>query len=123
MLIGILVFFLFGSSSSGLAVDITKPVKQIVEESARAKQIISINKDMLKEEAAFAKVLKKAKKQLAKLNRNRLTSESEFEELLLVLDQRRAEALSRIMADRFKIKELMTATEWGEVYSMGTLQQ
>lgn len=123
MLIGILVFFLFGSSSSGLVVDITKPVKQVIEESARANQIITINKDMLKEEATFAKAVEKAKKQLAKLNRDRLTPAAEFGELLLALDQRRTETFNSIVADRFKMKELMTAAEWSRVYSLVSSQK
>ena len=121
MLFAMLFYYIFtlysSGGSDGLVLDITKPVKQYVHDAAKAKQIISVNAEMMSEEAAFEKDEKKAKKQLAKLNSNRLSSEAELNEVFSTLDQKRADARVTILDRRFKMKEMMTAAEWNSVYA------
>jgi hypothetical protein len=120
MLWAILFLYLYSHFSSGggegLVRDIAKPVKQYVQDEVKAKQIIAINKEMLNEEAAFVKDIVKAEIRLAKLNGNRLASEAEFIEIFAALDQKRAGAREKILYNRFKMKGLMTAEEWSNVY-------
>ena len=123
MLFALLFLYLFGGSGvDGMVKDIAKPVKEYVQDKAKAKQIIAINEEMLGEEAALRKDTGKAKKQVAKINGNRLASEAEFAEVFAVLDQKRAEAREKILENRFKMKELMTAGEWSRVYATADQQ-
>jgi hypothetical protein len=108
---------LFGGGVVGLVQDIKKPVKEYVQDKAAVKQILVLNAGMLDTEAALQKDLKAAKKSLAKLNGNRLASEAEIVAVFAAFDQKRAEARTKIVDDRFKMKELMTAEEWGKVYA------
>lgn len=116
MIWALLYVYFFGSSNHGLVKDITNPVKKLVLDEAKAKEIIEINKAMLKADEALNKDLQKAQKQLAELNRNRLVPESEFANLHAALDQQRVEVRNKIVADRFRMKSLMTAEQWTAVY-------
>lgn len=121
MLIAALYFYLFGGSvGDGLVFDVSEPVKQYVLVKATAKQVIAVNKDMLKEEAAFAKESKKPKKQLEKLNANRLATEGDFAAVFAVLDAKRAAAREKILDGRFKMRELMSAEQWRQVYAVAS---
>ena len=117
MLWAMLYYYLFSVAGSGLVYDIEEPVKQHVKVEATVKQIIAINKEMLKEDAALVKATEKAKKELAKIHANRLASESDFAEAFAALDEKRALAREKILDGRFKMRELMTAEEWRSVYA------
>ena len=124
MLWAILYFYLFGSSAGGgLVKDISEPVKQNIKIEATAKQIIEINKKMLEEEADFNQTLLEARKQIAKINANRLASESEFIQVFAALDAQRAATREKILDNRFKMRELMSAEEWSRVYAAITPQE
>ena len=93
MLIAMLFAFLFSSGGvEGLVQDISKPVKQHVQDKAAMKQILVLNEEMRKEDAALAKDIATARKSLAKLNQNRLTSEAELAAVFAELEQKRANA-------------------------------
>ena len=118
MLIAALFFLLFSSHAGDFQVyDIEKPVKQYVVDTAKVKQILAINKAMLSEEADFNKNNITIKKQLAKINENRLAAESEFADAFTAIDAKRAAVREKILDDRFKMKALMTAEEWNQVYA------
>ena len=116
LLVGLFAMF-GGNGGEGLVKDIAKPVKQHVLDKTKATQIIEINKEMLEAEAAFAKDVAKAKKQLAKLNGDRLAPEGEFDAVFTALAKKRTDTREGIIDRRFKIKELMTAAEWNNVYA------
>jgi hypothetical protein len=118
MLWALLFYYLFSSSGSdGLVKDIAKHVKEYVHDEATAKQIIAINKEMIREDTTIEKEIAKIKKKLSKLNANRLTSEPEYDAVFTTLDQKRADAREKILDGRFKMKGLMTAAEWNNVYA------
>jgi len=121
MLWAILFLYLYSHFSSGcgdgLVKDIAKPVKQYVQDEAKAKQVIAINKEMLNEDAAFEKDIVKAKKNLAKLNGTVLPPRPSLLKFFAALDQERAGAREKIVDSRFKMKGLMTAEEWSNVYA------
>jgi hypothetical protein len=118
MLWAMLIYYFSSSSGMDLLVkDIEKPVKQYVQNEATAKQIISINKEMRSENESANKEIKAEKKLLAKVNRNRLATDAEFDEAFDAIDQMRATAREKILDGRFKMKELMTAGEWSDVYA------
>ena len=112
-----LVTLFCGGASDGLVVDIQKPVKEYVQDKAKVKEILVLNEAMLDADAAFQKELKAAKKSLAELNGNRQASEAELAAVFTTLDQKRAAARATILDDRFKMKALMTADEWRNVYA------
>jgi len=116
MLWAILYLYLTGGSG-GLVYDIEDPVKQYVKVETTSDQIIAINKEMLNEEAVFWEQSAAVKKQLARINANWLATESEFTEIFAALDEQRAAAREKILDDRFKMRELMTAEEWSKVYA------
>jgi len=119
MLWAMLFYFLFATSGGDVMVgDIEKPVKQYVQDEAKAEQVIAINKKMLSEEAALKEDIAKARKQIAELHGNRLASEAEFTKNFAALDQKRADSFEKMVDSRFKMKELMTAEEWSSVYVM-----
>jgi hypothetical protein len=117
-----MLFYYLSTGSSGLVFDISEPVKQHVRNETTIKQIIAINEEMLKAEASLQNDTVKAKKQIAKINLNRHASEKEFAEAFAALDEKRARAREKILDGRFKMRELMTAEEWGSVYAE-TVQQ
>jgi len=117
MLWAMLYYYLSSGAGSGLVYDIEAPVKQHVKVEATVKQIIAINKEMLKEDAALVKDTEKAKKELANIHANRLASESDFAEAFAALDEKRALTREKILDGRFKMRELMTAEEWRSVYA------
>ena len=117
MLVALYLFFFSAGGVDGLVINIAEPVKQHVLDKATVKQVIAINKEMLKEDADFKKDSATAKKQLAKLNNNRLSSETSFDEVFVALDRKRAAIREKIVENRFRMKELMTAEEWKNVYS------
>jgi hypothetical protein len=118
MLWAMLIYYFSSSSGMDLLVkDIEKPVKQYVQNEATDKQIISINKEMRSENVSANKDIKEEKKLLAKVNRNRLATDAEFDEAFDAIDQMRATAHEKILDGRFKMKELMTAQEWTNVYA------
>jgi ERCC4-related helicase len=108
---------LFGGGSSGLVQDVKKPVKEYVQDAAKVKALLVLNEEMLDTEAAFQKDLKAAKESLAELNLKRQSSEAEFVASFTAIDQLRAAAREKIVADRFQMKALMTAEEWRKVYA------
>lgn len=110
------IFMMFGGDA-GLVKDLSKPVKQHVQDDGKIKEILTLNEAMMKEEAAFAKAVKEARKSLAKLNRDRLTSAEEFQAVFTPLQQQRAETREKIVADLFRMKALMTADEWCKVFA------
>jgi hypothetical protein len=119
MLLAMLYYFLFATSGGdGIVADIAKPVKQYVQDEAKAEQVIAINKKMLSEEAALKEDIAKAREQIAKRNGNRLASEAEFTKIFAALDQKRADFFKKLVDSRFKMKELMTAEEWRSVHVM-----
>ncbi len=122
MLVALYLFFFSAGGSDGLVFNINEPVKQYILDKATAKQVIAINKEMLNEETDFEKDSGKAKKQLAKLNGNRLSSDASFDEVFTALDQKRAATRDKIVENRFRMKELMTAEEWNKIYATVTPQ-
>ena len=110
------LIILFGGGE-GLAKDISKPVKQHVQDEARMKRILAINEAMLKEEAKLAENISKTRKSMAKLNRNRSTSGDELQAVFIAVEQKRTEAREKILDGRFKMKALMTAEEWSKVFA------
>ena len=117
MILVLLYMALFGGGGVTLVQDIEKPVKEYVQDAVRVKQILVLNEEMLDTEAALQKELKAAKKELAKLNGNRLSSEAEITATFQAMEQKRAEARTKIVSDRSKMKDLMTAEEWRSVYA------
>ena len=121
MLIAMLIYYISslfgGGSSDGLVKDIAKPVKEYVQDAAKVKQILAINKEMLVTEETFAKDIAKAKESLEELNGNRQTTAAEIVAIFADMDQKRAAAREMIVADRFKMQALMTAEEWRKVYA------
>jgi hypothetical protein len=111
------MFLVGGSAGDGWVHDISKSVKEHVQNPAAAKEIISLNKQMLKEEGVFRKESNEAHKRLAKINGNRLASEAEMMEVFASLDARRAEARERILVHRFQMRGLMSAEEWTQVFA------
>jgi len=109
-----------GGAVESLVIDITKPVKTVVQDQARVKQILAINAEMLKAEAALQKEFKAAKKTLAELNGNRMTSEAEIVAVFAAFDLKRAEARAKIVENRSKMMALMSAEEWRNVYATAT---
>jgi hypothetical protein len=116
MIWAMLYFYFFGSSNQGLVKDLSKPVKKLVLDDAKAREIIDINQGMLKADKALAQDLEKAQKQLADLNRNRLVPESEFAKIHVALDQQRTAVREKLVEDRFRMKSLMTAEQWASVH-------
>ena len=116
MLWAMLYYFLSGTSS-GLIYDISDPVKQYLKVGAMASQIITINEEMLQEEAEFAEITAKAKQQLSEINTNRLASESDFTVVFTAQYQQLTASRNRILDQRFKMRELMSAEEWRNVYA------
>ena len=106
-----------GGGLAGLVPDIQKPVKEYVQDAAKVKEILALNETMLDTEAALQKDLKAAEKSLAELNGNRQTTAAEFVAVFAAMDQLRAVAREKIVADRFKMQALMTAEEWRNVYA------
>lgn len=117
MLILLFLLSLFGGDTAGLVFDIEKPAKEYVQDSARVKQILAINKEMLKADEALQKELKAARKTLDKLNENRQTSAAEFSAAFADMDQKNSAARGKIVTSRFRMKELMSADEWHSVYA------
>ena len=117
-----LATLLGGGGLAGLVPDIQKPVKEYVQDAAKVKEILALNEAMLDTEAALQKDLKAAKKSLAKLNGKRQSSTAEFVAVFAAMDQQRAAAREKIVADRFKMKALMTAEEWRNVYAPAKAQ-
>lgn len=72
---------------------------------------------MLQEEAAFAEVTAETKKRLADINTNRLAAESDFTEVFTKLDAQRTVAREKVLDNRFRMRELMSAEEWRNVYA------
>ena len=95
-----LVSLLGGGAGEGLVIDITKPVKEYVQDQAKVKEILVLNKEMLTAEAALQKELKASKKSLAELNGNRLSSEVEMVAVFAAFDQKRAEARAKFIRGR-----------------------
>lgn len=115
MIWALLYFYFFGSSTQSLVADLSKPVKAQVQDEAKAKQIIAINKAMRKADADLAKAQKAAGKDLAKLHRDRQAPEAAFLAIHTALEAQRAEARKEIVAGRFQMKDLMTAEQWQAV--------
>ena len=117
MLWALLFYYLFESGNANLVQDVSKPVKQQVQDEAKAKQIIEINKAMLKDSEVFASELKKAQKQLAELNKNRSTPESEFAALHAALEEKRIAARAQVVEGRFQMLALMTPEQWQAIHA------
>ena len=110
------IFMMLGGDA-GLVKDLSKPVKQHVQDEAKVKEILALNEAMMKEEAAFSKGVKEARKTLAKLNRDRLTSAEELQAVFTTLQKQRAETREKMVDDLFRMKALMTADEWSRVFA------
>jgi hypothetical protein len=117
MLMAMLYLYLSGGANSWLVYDISDPVKQYVVVAETREQVIALNEQMLKEEAAFTQESGKFKRQLATINSNRLATASEFAEVFAALDAQRDAARERILDRRFKMRALMSAEEWQNVYA------
>ena len=116
-MIWVMLYYLLSGSPSGLVYDISDPVEQYVAVKETAKQIISINKEMLQEEAKQVEVNTKAKTLLAAINANRLATESDIKAVLTEVEKQRIVARNRIIEMRFGMRDLMSAEEWRNVYA------
>ena len=116
MIWALLYFYFFGSGNKGLVIDISKPVKKVVLDEGKAKQILELNKAMLKAEADLVKRQKEAGKELAKLNLDRQASEAAFLALHVALEQQRVDVRNQIVEARSKMKEQLTAEQWQAIY-------
>lgn len=115
LLFGYLIILMGGGE--GLVKDISKPVKQYIQDESGAKQILAINKAMLKEEAMLAKEIQTTRKAMAKLNRSRSTTGEELLAAFTAVEQRRSQAREQILEGRFQIRALMTNEEWDNVFT------
>jgi hypothetical protein len=122
MLIAAMLYYLvglFGSGGDVLIIDVQKPLKQYVIDPARVAQLLAINETMQQQGEAFRQKFSQQRKDLSELNSRRLTTEAEFAAVFASVDQNRSALRVRIVAERSRMKGLMSADEWAKVYALG----
>jgi Spy/CpxP family protein refolding chaperone len=117
MLWALLFYYLFGTGHENLLQDLSKPIQQCVRDEAKAKQLIELNKAMVKAAGAYSEEQKKALKKLAELNQNRSTPESEFLALHAALEQQRIATRAQVVEGRFQMLALMTPEQWQAIHA------
>ena len=121
MLIAAMLYYLvglFGSGGDVLIIDVQKPLKQYVIDPARVAQLLAINETMQQQGEAFREKFSQQRKDLSELNSRRLTTEAEFAAVFASVDQNRSALRVQIVAERSRMKGLMSADEWAKVYAL-----
>lgn len=120
MLMAAMLYLLYGMSgrTDALFIDVQEPLKQYVTDPARAAQLLAINETIQQQAEAFVQYYSGQRKELFDLNSRRLATEAEFAAAFAAIDQKRSALRVQLVAERFQMKDLMSADEWAKVYAV-----
>jgi hypothetical protein len=92
--------------------DIIAAVEKALPDPEKAKRVQEVLKEILEEARQSAKQTREFHRKLYELNANYHATPEEFTTILDDLNNHRMRAGAKILAARFKIKNMLTAEEW-----------
>ena len=120
MLIGILIFFLYGSQPWEMYIEAKSDlVMQHVTEKGQAKEILALLDESGEEISDFKKARKKNGRKLIALNEDHAATRDDFDAVFHTSNVMLAESRERLIELQFEMKDRMTRKQWQGVFGNG----